>query len=100
METYILLKKRREAPRKFLEYLGTKMSSLRGKRDILEHAARSAARKKLGILHDFQRFLAPKETYMAFEKLEFWARKGTYIKSRFWILKGGFFSVLHGNVFT
>ena len=27
------------------------------------------------------------ETYMAFEKLEFWARMGYYIKSRFWILK-------------
>ena len=45
----------------------------------------------------FRDFWAPMETYMAFEKLEFWARMGTYIKSRFWILKGGgFHSVLLG----
>ena len=73
---------------KWLDPRGTLI--LRGKCDILDHAARSAARKKLRILHDFQRFLAPMETYMAFEKLEFWARMGYYIKSRFWILKGGF----------
>ena len=71
-ETYILLGKPARSAGKKIGYLGTKMSSLRGKRDILEHAARSAARKFCMIFRDFW---APKETYMAFEKLEFWPEK-------------------------
>ena len=59
-----------------------------------------ACRAKRGekILNDFQRFLGPKRNLHDFWKTRILARKGTYIKSRFWILKGGgFFSVLHGT---
>ena len=50
-----------------------------------------ACRAKRGekILHDFQRFLGPKRNLHGFWKTRILARKGTYIKSRFWILKGG-----------
>ena len=52
-----------------------------------------ACRAKRGekILHDFQRFLGPKRNLHGFWKTRILARKGTYIKSRFWILKGGSF---------
>ena len=60
--------KRREKNKVFRH----KNEFLKGGRDILEHAVRSAARKFCMISRDFW---APKETYMAFEKLEFWPEK-------------------------
>ena len=86
-ETYIVLGKTARSAAKKNKVFRHKNEFLKGETWYFR-----ACRAKRGekILHDFQRFLGPKRNLHGFWKTRILARKGTYIKSRFWILKGGF----------